>query len=109
MTIPPRGGYSQGAILQIMPKGLPRKESVQRKILLRYKIARGHLEKVISMIENGEYCLNAAHQSLAVQAALKKADMELLRNHLNTCVLDSIKKGEGNSAIEEIVKVLEKS
>lgn len=92
-----------------MPKGLPRNESAQRKILLRYKIARGHLDKVISMIENGEYCIDAAHQSLAVQAALKKADTELLRNHLNTCVKDSIKKGDGNEAIDEIVKVLEKS
>ena len=91
-----------------MPKGIPREKPVQREIVRRYKIANGHLGKVISMIESNEYCLDIVHQSLAVQAALKKADELVLKNHLQTCVADSIRKGEEKVAIEEIMGVLEK-
>jgi len=81
---------------------------MNKKILHRYQIARGHLEKVISMLEKGAYCIDIVHQSLAVQAALKSADEEVLKNHLETCVSDAIKRGESKKAIEEVVGVLKK-
>lgn len=83
--------------------------NAQKTIIHRYKIALGHLKKVIKMIESGEYCIDIVHQSLAVQAALKKADQLVLKNHLETCVSDSIKKGEGKKAIGEIMEVIEKT
>ena len=81
---------------------------MNKRILHRYQIAKGHLEKVISMIENGLYCIDIVHQSLAIQAALKKADDEVLRNHLETCVSDAIKRGDSKKAINEVVGVLKK-
>lgn len=82
--------------------------NIKSQILHRYQIARGHLEKVISMLEGGAYCIHIVHQSLAVQAALKKADEEVLKNHLETCVADSIKKGNSQEAIDEVMAVLKK-
>ena len=61
-----------------MPKGIPRDTSVQKKILHRMKIARGHLNRVIKMMEQGDYCVDVIHQSLAVQAALRSIDQEIL-------------------------------
>lgn len=81
---------------------------MKSRILHRYLIARGHLERVISMLEAGAYCIDIVHQSLAVQAALKRADEEVLKNHLETCVADAIKKGESKRAIKEVVGVLKK-
>lgn len=91
-----------------MPKGIPRNQSVQQKILHRMKIARGHLNRVIRMMEQGDYCVNIIHQSLAVQAALRSTDQEILRNHLTTCVADAISKGNKDEVIDEIMKVMEK-
>lgn len=91
-----------------MPKGVPRNQSVQLKILHRMKIARGHLNRVIRMMEQGDYCVNIIHQSLAVQAALRSTDQEILRNHLVTCVAEEIKKGNTDEVIEEVMKVMEK-
>lgn len=85
-----------------MPKGIPRNQTAQRKILHRYKIARGHLDKVISMIEGGDYCIDIVHQSLAVQSALRKSDEVILENHLKTCV------GASDDAIREIIQVIKK-
>lgn len=91
-----------------MPKGTPRNQSIQLKILHRMKIARGHLNRVIRMMEQGDYCVNIIHQSLAVQAALRSTDQEILRNHLVTCVAEEIKNGNANEVIEEVMKVMEK-
>lgn len=77
-------------------------------IIHRLKIARGHLEKVINMVEEDEYCINIVHQLLAIQSAIKKIDEIVLENHLKTCVADSIKKGDSDEAIKEVMEVLKK-
>lgn len=80
----------------------------KKKILHRLQIARGHLEKVISMVEKDAYCIDVVHQSMAVQAALKKADEAVLANHLKTCVADSIRQGKDKDVIGEVMRVIEK-
>jgi len=77
-------------------------------IIHRLQIAKGHLEKVISMVESDSYCIDVVHQSMAIQSALKKADEVILENHLKTCVSDSIKAGDSVEAIKELMEVLQK-
>jgi len=82
--------------------------NTKNQILHRLQIAKGHLDKVISMVESDAYCIDVVHQSIAVQAALKKADEVVLENHLRTCVSDSIKNGDSDEAIKEVMEVLQK-
>lgn len=89
-------------------KGIPRDKSVARNILHRLKIARGHLDKVISMTEKGDYCIDIVHQSQAIQGALKEVDHLILKNHMETCVADSIKSGDSKDVIGEVMRVFEK-
>ena len=91
-----------------MPKGIPRDKSVEHKILHRMKIARGQLDSVIAMVKNGHYCIDVIHQSLAVQAALRQADELVLKNHMETCVAEEIRKGNAREVIDEVMKVMEK-
>jgi DNA-binding FrmR family transcriptional regulator len=91
-----------------MPKGVPRDQSIQHTILHRMKIAQGHLNRVISMVEAGHYCIDVIHQSLAVQAALKQVDELILKNHMQTCVAEEIRKGNSKEVIDEVMKVMEK-
>ncbi len=60
------------------------------------------------MVENDAYCIDTVHQSMAVQAALKKVDELVLENHLKTCVADSIRKGETDAVVGEVMEVLQK-
>lgn len=83
-------------------------QSVKEKILHRLKISKGHLEKIISMVESDEYCIDIVHQLLAVQSSLKQIDSIVLENHLRTCVSESIKKGQGQEVIDEVMKVIDK-
>ncbi len=86
-----------------------RPKDTQERILHRLRIAKGHLEKIIRMVETGEYCIDVIHQSQAVQRALQEADGVVLENHLQTCVVDHIKKGEAMESIQEIMNVFKKS
>lgn len=85
-----------------------RPKNTQERILHRLKIARGHLEKVIKMVQNGEYCIDVLHQSQAVQSALKETDHLILENHLKTCAAEAIQKGKKDTAIREIMSVFSK-
>lgn len=77
----------------------------KERVLHRMKIARGHLEKVIQMMEDDTYCIDVLHQSQAVQSALKQVDNLVLVNHLNTCAADAIAKGKKDEVIKEIMDV----
>ncbi|KKP62727.1 MAG: hypothetical protein UR56_C0006G0018 [Candidatus Roizmanbacteria bacterium GW2011_GWC2_34_23] len=80
-----------------------------QKVLQRMKIARGHLEKVIDMVEKGEYCLNIIQQSQAVQSALSKVDEVILENHLKTCVRNSIESGKDiDEKVREVIEVFKR-
>lgn len=83
-------------------------KDTQERILHRLKISKGHLKKVIDMVENGEYCIDVIHQSQAVQRALKEADDLVLENHLKTCASDAIKKGNKEEAIRELMEVFKR-
>lgn len=85
-----------------------RPKNTQERILHRLKIAKGHLEKVIQMVEDDMYCITILQQLNAVGAGLKETGNVLLENHLQTCVADAIKKGNEKEAIAEIMTVFKK-
>lgn len=85
-----------------------RPKDTQERILHRLKISRGHLDKVIQMVEKQDYCIDVMHQMQAVEKSLKETGNVLLENHLKTCVSDAISKGEKDEAIAEIMQVFDK-
>ncbi|MEK7570964.1 MAG: metal-sensitive transcriptional regulator [Patescibacteria group bacterium] len=85
-----------------------RPKNTQERILHRLKIARGHLDKVISMVEADAYCIDVLHQMQAVESGLKETGNVLLENHLKGCVAESITKGKADESITEIMQVFKK-
>ena len=75
----------------------------QQRALHRMRIVRGHIDTVLKMIEDNKYCIDVIHQSRAVQNALREVDYLLLENHLQTCVVDLVKKGKTKQSAEEIM------
>lgn len=86
-----------------------RPKDTQERILHRLKITKGHLEKVIRMVEDDVYCIDIIHQSQAVQKALHEIDNLTLEEHLKGCVADAIKKGKKDEVIKEVMNVFNKS
>lgn len=70
-------------------------------------IAKGQLEGIIKMVEEDRYCLDISDQLMATRALLKKTNNLILKNHIDNCVKDAIKKGD-DTKIDEVIKALEK-
>lgn len=85
-----------------------RPKNTQERIKHRLQIAIGQLKKVMAMVEKDEYCIDILHQSEATQKALKEIDNLILEEHLQGCVVDSIKKGNSNEAVSEVMNVFRK-
>lgn len=85
-----------------------RPKDTQERILHRLKIARGHLNKVIQMVEEDSYCIDVLHQMQAVENAISETEGVVLENHLKTCAADAIRKGKTKEAIAEIMQVFRK-
>ncbi|ANQ53261.1 CsoR family transcriptional regulator [Thermosipho affectus] len=54
------------------------------------KNAKGQVEAVIKMVEDNRYCIDISKQILATIALLKKANVQVLNSHLETCVKSAI-------------------
>lgn len=80
----------------------------QERVGHRLKIAKGHLEKVITMVEEQKYCIEILHQLNAIESALKETGNLVLENHLKTCAADAIREGRKEKAISEIMEVFKR-
>jgi len=78
-----------------------------RKALELLKTARGQVEAVIRMVEGDRYCIDVSKQVHAAVALLKKANIVILRQHMDTCVKDAILNDQGAEKIEEISSILD--
>jgi len=86
-----------------------RPKDTHERISHRLKIARGHIEKIIKMMDSDEYCIDILHQIYAVQSGLRETGNLLLENHLRSCIADAISRGEKEEAISEIMQVFKKN
>lgn len=80
--------------------------NTKRDTLRRLKIARGHLDSVIEMVEKDTYCVDLMKQVSAVQGSLERTNRGLLETHLKTCVSEAITVGEGDEKIGELMEAL---
>ncbi|AIK37358.1 transcriptional regulator [Bacillus pseudomycoides] len=85
-----------------------RSDKEKEQIMNRLKRIEGQVRGIQNMIENDRYCVDILVQISAINAAMKKVGMGILKNHTNHCVSNAIKDGNGDEAIEELMKVFER-
>ena len=85
-----------------------RQKDTHERINHRLKITRGHIDKIIEMMEDDTYCIDVMHQIQAVESGLKETGNLLLENHLKSCVADAISRGKADESIAEIMQVFKK-
>jgi DNA-binding FrmR family transcriptional regulator len=79
-----------------------------RKALELLRTVRGQVDAVVRMVEEDRYCIDVSRQVLASIALLRKANLLILRQHMNTCVKEAIASDRGAEKIDEITMILEK-
>jgi CsoR family transcriptional regulator, copper-sensing transcriptional repressor len=84
----------------------------QDSTLRRLKTVEGHLKGIIRMVEEDAYCIDVIRQIQAVEAALNKVSVQILDEHLNSCVITAIRgdsEPERERVLKEIREVFEMS
>lgn len=79
----------------------------QKKALNLLKTARGQVNKTIEMLEDNRYCVDISTQILATQGLLKKANLLILEQHMNHCVMEAFQSGNGEEKVSEVIKLLD--
>lgn len=82
----------------------------KKKALRKMKIVRGQMDGVIKMLEEDRYCVDISTQILAIIGQIKKANIDILNDHLQSCVADAIRNSDdnGEEKIEEIINIIDK-
>ena len=88
---------------------MPITDDSKEKLKARLAKAIGHLNYVYSMVNEKKYCIDVLNQLKAVQAALDKAAEAILRQHLETCVIDAVQRQDSQRVIEELMNVFRKA
>ena len=84
-------------------------QEIKKKAIRRLKIIEGQVRGLQKMIENDVYCIDVLTQSMAVKEALSGMEDLILENHLKTHMVEQMRSGKENKAIEEILKVAKAS
>jgi len=80
-------------------------KEAKAKLVRRLKIIEGQVRGLQAMVEKETYCIDVITQTSAVKRALSSIEDVLMENHLNTCAVDQIQKGNQAKARKEILKV----
>ena len=86
------------------------KTELKKRAVHRSKIIEGQMKGLQKMIENEEYCTDILTQSLAIQKSLASLDKLVLRNHLETHIvdmMDSTKQADQEKAVKELLDLYE--
>ncbi|WP_438502679.1 metal-sensitive transcriptional regulator [Alteribacter natronophilus] len=79
----------------------------KEKLLNRLKRVEGQVRGIQRMVEEDRYCVDVLVQLSAINAALKKVGYTMLENHTRGCVTKAVHEGEGDEAIDELMKVIQ--
>jgi DNA-binding FrmR family transcriptional regulator len=77
----------------------------KQKLKRRLKLIEGQIRGLQKMVDEDRYCIDIITQTSAVKQGLSNIEDLLLEGHLGHCVVNQIKSGKTNKAVEEIVKV----
>jgi DNA-binding FrmR family transcriptional regulator len=79
---------------------------VEKDIQNRLSRVRGQIDGVKGMLEEKQDCESLLMQLAAIRAAVGKVTVKLLENHMETCVADSVERGEGEEALNRLRRAL---
>lgn len=89
-------------------KNTPRDAKQQKQLQNRINRIIGQLNGIKNMIDDNRYCGDILNQIGAVESALQSLGYIVLQDHMQTCVVEEVRKGNEEilaEAIELIKKI----
>ena len=73
----------------------------------RFNRIEGQVRGLSRMVEEDRYCIDIVTQISAVRAALRRAEEEILRNHVGHCVEYAINSGDKEDQRAKVTEIIE--
>ncbi|MFC7322209.1 metal-sensing transcriptional repressor [Halobacillus campisalis] len=83
-----------------------RSDHEKTQMINRLKRIEGQVRGIQNMVENDRYCVDILVQISAIDSALQKVGYSLMERHAKHCVSDAVKSGNGDEAMDELIKVM---
>src|SRR5581483_9051985 len=75
--------------------------------LARLKRIEGQVRGIARMVEDDRYCIDVVTQIGAVRAALRRAEEEILRQHVAHCVAHAIASGDKSDQRRKVAELMD--
>jgi DNA-binding FrmR family transcriptional regulator len=76
-------------------------------VLKRLQRIEGQVRGLTRMVEEDRYCIDIVTQISAARAALRRAEEEILRDHVAHCVEDAIKSGNRADKRKKVAELMD--
>lgn len=87
-------------------KKTERSKEEKKKLINRLSRIEGQIRGIRNLVENDAYCVDILTQSAAAKNAFAAFNRELLRRHIEGCVVRDIQNGEAD--IDELMDIIGK-
>lgn len=88
-------------------KDTPRREADLKQLKNRLNRITGQLNGIGKMLDDNRYCGDILTQIAAVESALQAFGYVILKEHMETCVVEQIQKGN-TGIVDEAVELIKK-
>ena len=82
------------------------RDDIKTSCLKRLGRIEGQVRGLSRMVEEDRYCIDIVTQVAAVRAALRRAEEEILRDHVAHCVEHAINSGNIAAQRQKIVELM---
>ena len=76
-------------------------------VLKRLSRIEGQVRGIVRMVEEDRYCIDVVTQISAVRAALRRAEEEILRDHVGHCVEHAIASGNKSDQRKKVAEIMD--
>jgi DNA-binding FrmR family transcriptional regulator len=83
------------------------RKDIKESCLKRLSRIEGQVRGLTRMVEDDRYCIDIVTQISAVRAALRRAEEEILRDHVAHCVEGAIVSGSRAEQRRKIVELMD--
>ena len=83
------------------------RKQAKAETLKRLNRIEGQVRGLSRMVEEDRYCIDIVTQLLAVRAALRRTEDEIMRDHVASCVEGAIESGNKSEQRKKVAELME--
>jgi DNA-binding FrmR family transcriptional regulator len=83
------------------------RKDIKASCLKRLQRIEGQVRGLARMVDDDRYCIDIVTQIAAVRAALRRAEEEILRDHVAHCVEGAIASGDKTDQRRKIAELMD--